>query len=219
MCVPVNTQELMVKPFRTDRVKVFLVLDIAMPCPLLDLEVHDAIGTHTLDATRSIMKQRLDASGLGVAEGKEVVTGLDGSSVKVKVQHHQVHDKSDAGTRVHPKYFETEGHDQLDSLGADGLSAVQALADAKEWCRLNGTVAVAKIPGRFFIRAHHGHLPEARQRESRCRLVQHNPCISVFAYTRHGRSGTRSQQQLWAYPFRHHRLAYAQGIIRSNPDV
>lgn len=154
---PQRTTEMRVQQFRKDRVKISLILDIAMPCPLIDLEVHDVHGTHTLDAARNMRKQRVLATGASVAE--EVVKVQDGSDVRVEMHHYQVSDEQKtAGTRVHSTYFKTQGHDQLDSLGSDGLKTIGSMVNSQEWCRFNGSVLVAKMPGKLFVRAHHAHL-------------------------------------------------------------
>lgn len=153
---PVRSTEMVVQQFRRDRVNLHLVLDIAMPCPLIDLEVHDVLGTHTLDAARNMRKHRIEGSGAHLEEGREVVSGPDGNDVHVGLHHVEQHEKPMSGIGVRSSI----SRGQLDSLGTEGMKVIPAMADAREWCRFNGTITVAKLPGRLFIRAHHVHLSE-----------------------------------------------------------
>lgn len=156
--VPTKGTEMVVKQFRNPQVQVQLVFDIAMPCPLVDLEVHDMVGKHTVDASRNMTKHRMKHP--GKKQDQEEFTLADGDILSVPVQHSQQHDKRDSGKGVHAAYFETDGHDQLDSLGEGWAKAVGAMATAGEWCSFNGTVVIAKLPGRIFVRAHFAQLQE-----------------------------------------------------------
>eukprot|EP00928_Gymnodinium_smaydae_P040065 TRINITY_DN27236_c0_g1_i1.p1 TRINITY_DN27236_c0_g1~~TRINITY_DN27236_c0_g1_i1.p1 ORF type:complete len:400 (-),score=68.16 TRINITY_DN27236_c0_g1_i1:74-1237(-) len=149
-----KSADMVVRQFRKDKVKIVAVIDLAMPCPLVDLEVHDASGTHTLDDSRSLSKTRLSALG-------EVVATTEVSGIAVDTKHLQNHQLAESGRHVSDDYHRTSGHAQLDALGSNAAAALSAMVNAREWCRFNGSVVVAKLPGRLFFRAHHALLADS----------------------------------------------------------
>jgi len=143
---PTTETELVVQRYRKDRVRIQLALDVKIPCPLIDLEVHNALGTHTLDAGRNLSKLRLDSKGQQLLE----------DDAMGDLAHHQLHVKF-SGSGVHESYFE-ETHSQLDSLGDSALELLDSMVNAEQWCRINGTVTVPKLPGKLFLHSHHAEL-------------------------------------------------------------
>jgi len=144
---PTTETELVVERFRKDKVQIQLALDVKIPCPLIDLEVHNALGTHTIDFSRNLSKLRLDSNGQQLKE----------ADAMGDLAHHQLHEKSKTGTGLHESYFE-ETHKQLDSLGDSALELLDSMVNDDQWCRINGTVTVPKLPGKLFLRSHHAEL-------------------------------------------------------------
>lgn len=144
LAVPTKTTDLVVQKFRKHRVMIDISVDLKMPCPLIDLEVHNSLGTYTLDATRNISKHRLDSRGETIKEGD--ATG--------NLVHRQEHVKAVSGSGVHQTYFD-DSHPQLDALGEGATEVVESMVNAQEWCRINGTIVVAKMPGKVFVHSHH----------------------------------------------------------------